>query len=95
MYGTMPSGIFSPVYGCVTSSCLRLCHSARIFLRAPLVYQREYEPVGEPRAEFLHEVEREAAAARPVFVQKADRGVEADALKRRLGVVREQRVDEG
>ena len=70
MCGTMPSGIFSPVYGCVISSCLRSCHSDRIFLR-------------------------EAAAARSVFVQEADRGVEADALKRRLGVVREQRVDEG
>ena len=59
------------------------------------VYHREHEPVGEPRAEFLHEVEREARAARPVFVQEAHGGVKPHAFERRLRFVCEQAVDEG
>ena len=61
----------------------------------PAVDQRERQPVGQHRPQFLHQVEREARASRPVAVQEADRRIEADALGRAAAVVGQQRVEKG
>lgn len=59
------------------------------------IEQRQGEPIGQSRAQFLHEIERETRTARPVPVKKADCGIEADALRRAPAIMREKCVEEG
>ena len=52
-----------------------------------VVDQRKHEAVGHARPQFLHQIQRQRGAARPVAVQKADVGVQPHAFQRRRAVV--------
>src|SRR5580658_10782352 len=58
------------------------------------VDERESETIGNRRAQLFHQVERETGTTRPVGMEKSNRGIEADALKRRLYIVAQERIDE-
>ena len=68
---------------------------AKIF-RADLlpVDEGDGETVGQPRAEFLHEIERQCRAIGPLRVEKADERVEADAGQRSDAIMPDQSVKE-
>ena len=83
----MPSSVRS------TAPPSRLSNVACPYLAA--VDQRKGEPVGEHRAQFLHQVEGKAGAAGPVAVQEAHGRIEPDALGRAAAIMGEQRVEEG
>ena len=62
----------------------------------PAVDERQRQPVGKDRAQFLDQIEREARPPRPVAMQKAGRWVEADAfqlpLRNRLARTPDERL---
>ena len=61
----------------------------------PAIDQREDEPVRQDGPELLHEVERQAGAARPVGVEQPDLRIEAVRLERRAAIMAEKGVEEG
>ena len=56
------------------------------------VDQRQRQSVRQNRAEFFHHIQSETRPARPVPMQKAHRGIKADAFNGPAQVRRQQRV---
>lgn len=56
--------------------------------------KRKGETVGDGRAQFFHEIERETGPARPVGMEKSNRRIEADTLEGGFYIVAQERIDE-
>ena len=61
----------------------------------PAINEGKRQPIGQNGPQFLHQVKRQARAARPVAVEKADSGIEADTFGSTAAIMRQERVEEG
>src|SRR5208283_3894458 len=82
------------------SSCLSefdratFAHHKIIELNLLAVNERYCEAVGQPRAEFLHQIERQRRSVWSVGVEKTDEWIKADARECRYAIVAHQCIEE-
>src|SRR3989442_8152518 len=59
------------------------------------IYERDGEPVSEPRTKFFHQVQSETGAVGTIDVKKTDKGIESRARECGDAIVTKQRIKKG